>query len=263
LIQSILGMLSEKDMHLTLSQMSDEQFTDSNYLPRILRQHMVDGLLINYTHNFPDHLSDFIHQLKLPAVWINSQLDFDCIYPDEVHAGRIATEYLLELGHRKIQFVEFDGSLHFSRSDRRAGYDQAMVDAGLAPSHITLPTRFPTEVQASPKACDTLEHMMHWLKTASHLPTAVLTHSPWEARVLLYAAAKCGIDVPGDMSIVINGNETFNFMGIAATSTFLSPGDMGIAAVEMLLRKISNPRRRIRAKVLQPKLVEAQTTRAL
>jgi DNA-binding LacI/PurR family transcriptional regulator len=38
---------------------------------------------------------------------------------------------------------------------------------------------------------------------------------------------------------------------------------MGIAAVEMLLRKISNPRRRIRAKVLQPKLVEAQTTRAL
>lgn len=263
LLQSIMSKLGEKDMHLTLSQMTDAQFTDSKYLPRVLRQHMVDGLLINYTHNFPAHLSEFIAQLKLPAVWINSQLDFDCVYPDELHAGRIATEYLLELGHRKIQYVEFEGSKHFSRTHRREGFNQAMQHAGLKPIHVTLPTKFPDQVEEDPRSCDTLEHMSQWLQTCKQLPTAVLTHSPWEARVLLYAAARCGIDVPNELSVVTNGHETFNFMGIAMSSTILPLKDMGHVAVDMLMRKIANPQKRIRAKALESKMVRAQTTCAI
>ncbi|MFG0248235.1 MAG: LacI family DNA-binding transcriptional regulator [Phycisphaeraceae bacterium JB051] len=263
LLQSVMAKLSDKEMHLTMSQMTDAQFTDSKYLPRMLRQHMVDGMLINYTHHFPEHLSDFIHQLKLPAIWMNARLDHDSVYPDEDHSGRLAAEYLLKLGHRKIQYLEFEGSVHYSRTDRRNGYSQAMIDAGLTPVHVTLPTQFPDQVDLDPMSCDTLTHVMNWLKANREQITAVQTHSPWEARVLLYAAAKCGIDVPSELSVVTNGNESFNFMGIAMSSTVLPLTDMGQVAVEMLMKKIAAPKKRIKSKVLESTMVPAQTTLAI
>jgi DNA-binding LacI/PurR family transcriptional regulator len=126
-----------------------------------------------------------------------------------------------------------------------------------------LPTLFPDQVDADPLLCDTLTHVMNWLKSNKDQVTAIQTHSPWEARVLLYAAARCGIDVPGDLSVVTNGNESFNFMGIAMSSTVLPLKDMGNVAVDMLMRKIANPTKRIRAKVLESKMVPAQTSHSI
>ena len=48
LLQSVMAKLSDKEMHLTMSQMTDAQFTDSKFLPRMLRQHMVDGIIAGF-----------------------------------------------------------------------------------------------------------------------------------------------------------------------------------------------------------------------
>jgi hypothetical protein len=39
---------NERELHLTLGDLPDESLTDEAYVPRILREWSVDGLLINY-----------------------------------------------------------------------------------------------------------------------------------------------------------------------------------------------------------------------
>jgi LacI family transcriptional regulator len=54
----------------------------------------------------------------------------DCVTVDDRQAARLATAFLLGLGHRKIGFVVGDGDILFYR-ERAAGYREALEDAGL------------------------------------------------------------------------------------------------------------------------------------
>ncbi|HCD33609.1 MAG TPA: hypothetical protein DER01_14465 [Phycisphaerales bacterium] len=263
LLQSILETLTARDMHLTVSQVSDEKLTDLKFLPKVLQQHMVDGMLINYTHDFPEQVTELIHESMLPAIWMNTPLASDCVYPDEIHSGQLATQYLLDRGHRKITYIEFDGSEHYSRTDRRVGYETKMQDTGLHANHATFPTYYPKQVNDDPMSYQTHEQMCRWLKSLKKRPTAIVTYSPWEAQAMMYAAALCGISVPKELSIVAIGDDVFSFMGTSITSAVLPLEEMGQSAVSLLLRKIASPARKIRARKLKSTLVEAQTARAV
>lgn len=262
-LQSVLETLTAKDMHLTVSQVSDDQLTDPKYLPKVLQQHMVDGMLINYTYGFPQQVTELIHESKLPAIWINTQLTYDCVYPDEIQSGQLATQYLLERGHQDITYIEFDGSQHYSRFERREGYESSMHDAGRRVEIATFPTYYPQKVNDDPMCYQTHEQMCRWLKSLKKIPTAMVTYSPWEAQAMMYAAALCGISVPKQLSIVAIGDDVFSFMGTSITSAVLPLKDMGQSAVELLLRKIALPERKIRAKKLKSTLIEAQTACAV
>lgn len=263
LLQSILETLTARDMHLTVSQVSDEKLVDPKYLPKVLQQHMVDGMLINYTHDFPQQLTEMIHESKLPAIWMNTPLTYDCVYPDEIHSGQLATQYLLDRGHRDITYIEFDGSQHYSRTERRAGYQTMMQNAGLHVNHATFPTYYPQQVNDDPMSYQTHIQMCQWLKSLKKLPTAIVTYSPWEAQSMMYAAALCGISVPKQLSIVAIGDDVFSFMGTSITSAVLPLKDMGQSAVDLLLKKIASPERKIRARKLKSTLVEAHTACAV
>src|SRR5690606_17639996 len=84
-----------------------------------------------------DAVSDeFIVELDdgpVPVVLVNRlvpQVEEKCIRLDNFHGGRIATAYLLELGHRDIAYIS--GPLWKSDArDRLAGHKQALADAGV------------------------------------------------------------------------------------------------------------------------------------
>src|SRR5690606_14625154 len=69
------------------------------------------------------------------------------VVTDDTAGGRIATEHLLQLGHRRIAFIgdDPDNPFGFSSSARREnGYRAAMADAG-APIDETLIAHGPHE----------------------------------------------------------------------------------------------------------------------
>src|SRR4051794_14535986 len=106
LLDGIHDGLAEKDMHVTVAKVPDEKLNDFNYVPKILRTLMADGLLINYTHHLPEHLVNILSQRQLPAVWMNTRRETNAVYPRNFEAAEEMTRRLLKLGHTRIAYLD-------------------------------------------------------------------------------------------------------------------------------------------------------------
>src|ERR1043165_3537917 len=190
--------------HLIHALVPEQDLRERGQVPRIIGELMTDGLLINYNTGIPEALDQAITRHRLPAIWMNAKRADNCVFPDDEGAGRLATQHLLALGHRRIAYVDYchattQPDQHYSAWDRQAGYEQAMRVAELRPRIVTSPhsipsSRIPTAARA-------------WL-AAPDRPTAVVTYCEREAEPILYAAtALLGLQVPRDLSIVTTADE--------------------------------------------------------
>ena len=229
--EGILDALEAAGMHLILSRFADATLTDKEQMPRILNELRADGLLINYNTNLPEHLAERIAQNNIPAVWMNSRQEFDCVYPDDFGAAHRATQHLLSLGHRKIAFATHTGTTHYSYADRIGGYAQAMHDAGLAPQIIEMWH----ELCGIPER----DTVISWLN--GDAPTAFLTYTMDTAAALFAAALALGLRVPTDLSLLTFHANPVSLLGPAIATMLLPERDIGRKAVETLLAKINGP----------------------
>ncbi len=258
-LEGIHDALAERDMHLSLFRLPDEQITDPQKLPKILRQSMADGLIVDYTHRIPGPLVELIKKNHLQAVWFNTLRATDCVRPDDCAAARAAAQHLIERGHRRITYVDFQpadstAEMHYSVEHRRQGYREAMHEAGLTPDLTTGDTRALTDEERA-------EHLEQRLKVRNR-PTAVICYSDSDAAKALFAACRLGLRIPEDLSLL-----TFSRQGSwphgQQMTRFASPEpQMGRALVEMLLQKIENPQKKPRARVLAYQLIEGQSVAA-
>jgi LacI family transcriptional regulator len=230
--------LDAKELHLQVASLPDEKASDPAYVPRILRELSADGLLIFYPDYIPPPMRGLIARHAVPSVWVNAKLEADCVYPDDLAAGRRAAAHLIRLGHRRIAYVDYtyaDDELpraHYSALGRQAGCEQAVREAGLAlrvirgEHHVTARSR-----RAFSAA---------WLG-AGDRPTGVVFYSGGEAVPAFIAAVELGLRVPGDLSFVSIDDDAWRSGGMTATTVLVPQGELGGAAVEMLQEKMSRP----------------------
>ncbi len=241
MLKGIHDELTCHDMHLSMDIIPDEKLTSEGFVPKILRELMVDGLLINYTALIPQQMLELIAKSNIPAIWMNSKQESDCVYPDECDAGREATEYLLKLGHRRIAYANYSGGGHYSAIDRMAGYKQAMEQFGLSPRVVT-----PSDCGVEPLADGSISREQRPAVAKAMLagpdrPSAVVTYSGSTAYPLLYAAASMGINVPGDLSVVTFHDEIGSGLGVPITTLLIPVYEVGRIAAEMIIEKIGDP----------------------
>jgi LacI family transcriptional regulator len=234
--------LREHDMHLVSGRFSEGELTSSEYVPKLLRELIVDGLIVNYTLNIPPKTRELLAANKVPSVWINAQLDRDCVRPDDFHGARVATEYLLSYGHRRIAFVNLlhtealirSNYLHFSVKHRLEGYEAAMKAAGLRPRLIARSEGVTEEASVmGPFA---------WLQQPDR-PTAVIFHSPNSGvGSLLMQLGRLGLAMPQDLSVLCIADEPFDAYGVPMDHVVIPHYQVGRAVVRALIAKIENPR---------------------
>ncbi|NBC10174.1 MAG: substrate-binding domain-containing protein [Planctomycetes bacterium] len=234
--------LTEQGMHLTVAKVADEKLTNPDYVPRILRQWMCDGLLINYHAMIPERLIELVHDNALPSVWLNCKMDQDCVHPDDLGAGRTATEQLLEAGHRRIAYVDTgldisreNGTLHYSRLDRLAGYREAMNGAGLQTSVVTDERR----AQGS-----LVDFLVAWLRLDDR-PTAIVANSRIDVDTIRLIAARVGIWGPNQLSLITFGQEDTSPSELRITTWLVPHRDIANEGVAMLMQKIAEPTKRL------------------
>jgi len=246
LLEGIQAGLVSGDMHLSISPLPDEKLT-SGEIPKIVRQQMVDGLLINYTDHIPASLIELIADHHIPSIWLNTDRADDAIRPDDYAAARTATEMLLQLGHRSIRYVDYhnshgDVAAHYSVGHRYLGYADAMQAASLEPKAI-----WETE---SLKPKDRIAQAAKWIARDDR-PSAVVCYSPWTALpVLLAATTICRLRVPEDLSIITFSDQMFGDIGVSMSTMLLPEHELGKQAVEMLTAKIEDPQRKLPTRVL-------------
>lgn len=121
----------------------------------------------------------------------------ECVYVNDVRAGRLATEHLVRLGHRRIGLVrtcDETGRVWTADLDRTEGYRQALSEAGIRFDE-SLVTTIPFGAQEGVVAVGNL-----W--SLAEPPTAVFATCDEVAFGVLPTLRSRGIDVPREVSVI-------------------------------------------------------------
>ena len=206
--------------------------------PKVFREAMADGFLVY--PGVAEEVTRWLERFRLPAVWVNSKRATGSVYVDDFDCARSAVEGLLKLGHQRVAYVDFIGALaeptggrmrHYSGPERWSGYAAAMESAGLEPVRLGGDRFTPPEGRLAGARA---------VLDRPDRPTAVLTYSAASATPVLFAAARLGLDVPGDLSLVSFDHAPLCDTGIAVDTVVLPEEEMGRRAVEMLVRRIAD-----------------------
>lgn len=167
---------------------------DQGAFDRLVRSGLVDGLLMVPLGNDADRRLAFEASRHLPLVIVNDVIEgLSSVSFDNRAATCLATQHLLELGHRAVGFLALDDR-SVRAEDRRQGWVDALREAGV-------PARADWVVTAGNTPAGG-EAAVAELLSMPERPTAIVVASVMAAVGVLAAARRAGIEVPADLSVI-------------------------------------------------------------
>lgn len=208
------------------------------------------------------HLEPVLHDgLTLLAFDRESQGDDECVINlsvDNFSGGRMATEHLLSLGHRRIAFIS-GAMATVSRRRRLAGYESALAEYGVPRSDELIWIDNQGYGDVSP--ADVGSRGMRELLDLPQPPTAVVTINDMYALGACSSLRECGIEVP-KISVVGFDDIIVAPLYNPPLSTVRQPLQrMAEYAIDSINQAIERGKREIPISVLmQPTLVPRQSS---
>ena len=199
---------------------------------QMLRAKQVDGVVIT-PHADPLRLIAPLQQARIPVVVLEHDLPgIHCIALDELMGGRMATQHLIELGHRRIALIRRQATSALSMQ-RFTGYCQALTAADLPfDPRLVIECGFGQAAAAQ---------AMQQLLALPQPPTAVFTHNDVLAIGARHAIYSAGLAVPEDISVVGYDDISSAAYLIPPLTTVRSPkAEMGVLAGRTLLQLIKD-----------------------
>jgi len=178
--------------------------------------------------------------------------DLPTVESDSFGGARQATEFLVQLGHRRIGFLAGRPDLR-SSGLRDAGYRRALGEAGLPydPEIVAIGRYEPETVR---------EAALRLLAQPGR-PTAVFAANDLSALTVIEVAAELGIDVPGDLAVVGFDDVPEASQSTPQLTTIRQPiQGLGAAAVGMLTALMAGETPEKTHLVLPTRLVTRGTT---
>ena len=230
-------------------------------LATLVARHRADGVIVVSLPLSPAQLAAF-RQAGLPLATVDVVTrGVPHTVIDDVAGGRLATDHLIELGHRRIGFIgdrvqrAMSTALGFTASARRlAGYRQALAAAGLAADNslIRLGPHGPASAQAL--ATELLE--------LPDPPSAIFAASDTQAMGVLAAADRSGASVPYQLSVI--GFDDIQSAALLGLSTVRQPlEDSGAQVAERLCALLRGETVRPQRQVLEVQVMpRASSARA-
>jgi LacI family transcriptional regulator len=177
-------------------------------------------------------------------------LKVSAVVTDDVLVGTLATQHLIELGHRRIGHLR--GTTASTSQQRFEGYMQAMSAAGLpTPSNWIRDCGFTEN--------DGYVAMKSWIEDGD-LPPAIFAANDPAAIGAMTALHEGGINVPGDVAMVGAGRIHYgDMLRVPLTTVSWSTSEMGQTAASLLLDSITGTSKTARQVVVKPELVIRQS----
>lgn len=211
-----------------------------------------DGLIIAPT--VPVSKADIYSELiknGTKVVLIDRTLDgVDCpmVTTDNVEVGRVATEHLIKLGHKRIGHLK--GTMTSTSRERLEGYRQALSRNGLSFD------------KSLTRECGLMESDGHaamkaWIKSGD-MPTAVFAVNDPAAIGAMQAMTEANLEIGNDIAIVGGGNIHYgDMLRVPLTTVSWSRSEMGQTAARLLIQQIegTNNDAGIQKVILSPTLI--------
>lgn len=217
--------------------------------------HRTDGLLV--LSLIPP--GEEVRRLRIegiPCVLVDARHEeLPSVVIDDVAGGRLATQYLIELGHRRVAFIGDKPSDPFrflSSRDRTEGYKRALADASI---HVRA-----EYVREGTQSRHVARSIAEELLRLPERPTAVFAASDVQALGVLEAARALGIDVPGELSVIgFDDIEIASYVGLTTVRQPLF--ESGRRGAELLLQALAGEPPVVRIETMSLDLVVRGTTR--
>ncbi len=199
--------------------------------------HRVAGIVFLAYVAQPSRVNELLQDAGVPIVFLGlSESWGDSVGPQDRAGGRLATNHLLELGHRRVAYVRTPLVERSGDHARYAGYRAAMLEANVE-SVVIEWTPGEDSVRIERRELGFTEAM-----TAPGAPTALFGSNDIGAIALIEACETAGLEVPGDVSVI--GFDDIALAGlhrISLTTVSQPLRFQAERAVNLLLERIESP----------------------
>jgi DNA-binding LacI/PurR family transcriptional regulator len=254
-ISGIQQVADEVGYNVVICQSNESLETEKKNLQTLISSR-VDGLLISVSRetNQFDHLHHVINQ-EIPLVFFDrivEELETFEVNSNNREVTRQATEHLIDQGCKRIAFVAGPQYLYHSRN-RMLGYLDALEKRNLPKDENLI-------VHTNYKV-DNIEQYTRHLLNLSQKPDGLFSINDHAAIETMHILKMRGISIPHEIAVLGFNNETIcKFVEPALSSIDHPAFDMGVAAAELLLKKITNSDLEIRKKTINSRLVIREST---
>jgi len=242
----------EKNYHIILANTQRDYKKEEEAINLLLTKR-VDGLLITPVQDRDDDIKNLI-DANIPFVIVGrdfENIEVDAVYNDEVKGGFLATEYLINKGHKRIALV--DGFLYKSPArGRLEGYKKALKKYGI-PLDGDLLSVGDIDVK------DGYERTKQLLEKELNF-TAIFAYNDMMAFGAMQAIKEKGLRIPEDIGLV--GYDDIPFSSLispALTTIRLQKQDLGVESVKLLFSRMNGNRKKAKKIMLDVELIIRET----
>ncbi|GAA3811357.1 LacI family DNA-binding transcriptional regulator [Streptomyces coacervatus] len=232
-LSSLGPLLRAADMELTVYVIPDLA-ERASFFEQLPARRNADALLV-HCFDLTEEEGARLDDLGMPVLYVSQHAEGrPSVYVDDVAGARHGTRHLLNLGHRRIAFMQSPGASGFSFSShaRLLGYQQALAEAG-----VPLDDSLVVAAPAADKRA--VAEALGQLLGLRRPPTAVFAEQDELAAALIWTLRRARIEVPEQMSVL-----GFDDQPLAEwfdlTTVAQSPSEMGRVAGELALQLIND-----------------------
>ncbi len=201
--------------------------------------HRVAGIVFLAFVARRSQVNDALQRAGVPIVFLGlSESWGDSVGPRDAEGGRLATDHLIGLRHRRIAYVRTPLVERTGDRSRFRGYRTAMLRAGLEPlpAFVWEPG---TERMRIARRITSLDAAL----SAPDAPTALFASNDIGAIALIEACELAGLAVPRDISVIGFDDITIARLQRISLTTIAQPLHFQAErAVSLLLERIADPR---------------------
>ena len=254
IIAGIEKVAQKKNYDIILAS-TNEDVKREIEVTKFLIEKRVDGIIAMPSRD-DDKSIDLIKKSHIPYVCVARRMerDEDCSYVvnDEEKCGFIATEHLIEKGHKRILFLNGVKG-NYSAKKQLQGYKSALKKYELPydPALIEMNNIQPKDGYKN----------IHKLLESGLQFTGVICFSDMIALGASKAIKECKRRIPEDIAIVGCDNIQFvEFFDTPLTTVDLAKTELGIKAAQILIQSINKEVQVPKQVVFEPRLVVRKTT---
>ena len=214
----------------------------------------IDGFILLYSKK-RDIVVDYLCEHGLLYVVVGKPGDMAeqtiCVDNDNLLAAREATDYLYNLGHRRIAYLgNRNDSLYME--ERRAGYQLSMLLHGIsALPDYCVEVEEPDHENTAP---------MEALLNREDRPTAFLVGDDILALTLVRVCILSGLQVPGDISIITFNNSLVAQMAHPRlTAIAVNAYQLGQEAAGQVINHIQDPALPVTKTIVPHRIIERES----
>lgn len=217
----------------------------------------VDGFILLYSRK-NDVVIDYLCEQGVLYVIVGKPQEMAgqtlCIDNDNLLASREATDYLYNLGHRRIGYLGSTKDYLFA-SDRQAGYQLSLLlhDLPVRPDYCLEMDQVNSD-----------DESLRALLSRDDHPTAFVVSEDMLALALERACTKMNLSIPDDVSIIAFNNSLYaQLASPQLTAVDINSYQLGQEAAVQVINYLDNPNLRTTRIIVPHRIIERDSCRRL